>query len=180
MTNRKMIYEADEMFPNRWSPRKFADKKVDKEDLLKMVEAARWAPSSFNAQPYYFYCGFSEEGRSRVFDSLVEANQKWAKDVPVLMYLVAEKLLKRNGKENKYARFDAGAAWVSLALQANKLGLVTHAMAGFIHEKAYEVTGLSPDEFDIVAAIAVAYPEEEPTETPTPRKKTTDELIQFH
>lgn len=179
MNTRKMIYEADEMFPNRWSPRKFSDKKVDKEDLLKMIEAARWAPSCYNAQPALFYCAESEGSKAKVLDSLVIPNQKWAVNASFLMYITAQKQFEFNGKDNWWSRFDAGSAWMSFAIQGRKLGIATHAMAGFDKEKAYEVTGFDKDKIEIIAALAVGYPEEPPTEFPNDRKPT-NEFVNFH
>jgi nitroreductase len=85
----------------------------------------------------------------------VPKNQRWALSAPLLMFVLARRRFKEGGRENRHAPFDAGSAWMSLALQARKMGLYAHAMAGFSAEKAYEVLGVSPDEYLIMAAIAV-------------------------
>ncbi len=181
-----MIYEADPIYKERWSPRAFSTKKVTKKDLQKMFEAARWAPSCYNAQPWRFFCATSEEARERVLATLVEKNQRWARNAPVLVYVVAKKHFEFNDKDNDWAEFDTGAAWMSFALQAMKLGISTHGMAGFDKEKAYKVSGLPQKEYDIIAAVAIGYrdgPENldedfKAIEFPNDRKPT-DDLVFF-
>jgi len=87
----------------------------------------------------------------------VEGNQGWAQNASLLIYLLCRRRFSHNNKDNRHAPFDAGAAWMSLALQARKLGLYAHAMAGFSREKAYEILGAPSDEYDVMAAIAVGY-----------------------
>jgi nitroreductase len=142
---------------HRWSPRAFADKPVADADLRSLFEAARWAASSSNEQPWRFLAGRrGDETYRRIFDSLVEFNQKWARSAPVLILSVARKTYERNGDANYHALHDTGAASAQLALQATALGLHVHSMGGFDHAKARQLFGI-PEEFDMGAAIAVGY-----------------------
>lgn len=147
--------DVDEMFLDRWSPRSFTDEPIPKEHVQSLFEAARWAPSCYNDQPWFFVYATSEEGRKRFLSTLVEGNQVWAKDAPLLVYVTARRRFRHNDKENRHAGFDAGAAWVSLAFQARRLGLYAHAMAGFRKKEAYQLLGLGEGEYDILAAVAV-------------------------
>ena len=147
--------EVDAMFTDRWSPRSFDPELLTQEQIMTMFEAARWAPSCFNEQPWLFRYAVKEEDRRRFLSALVEKNQQWAQHAPLLIFVLAKRHFSFNGKPNRHAPFDAGAAWVSLALQARRLGLYAHAMAGFSVEKACEVLGVDRDEYDVMAAIAV-------------------------
>lgn len=141
----------------RWSPRAFADKPVTKEDLRRLFEAARWAPSSYNDQPWRFIVG--QKGDStyqRIFDSLGEFNQAWAKSAPVLLLTAAHKEFNQNQKPNHHAMHDLGLATAMLMVQATHQGLYTHGMAGFDHAKARAAFGIPP-EYEIGAVIALGY-----------------------
>jgi nitroreductase len=102
----------------------------------------------------FVYATDSDE-RQKLASCLVAKNQLWAGRVPLLMFILARRNFQKTGTENRHAPFDAGAAWMALALQARKLGLYAHAMAGFNLEKAHEVLGASKDEYLVMAAIAV-------------------------
>jgi nitroreductase len=147
--------EIDSMFIDRWSPRAFDSEPLSQRQVDTLFEAARWSPSCYNEQPWLFVYATTEVDRERFLPALVEGNQSWAKRVPLLMFLLCRRTFAFNGKENRHAPFDAGAAWMSLALQARKLGLHAHAMAGFSREKTYEILQAPVDEYDIMAAIAV-------------------------
>ncbi len=149
--------EIDSMFIDRWSPRAFETTPLTDTQIASLFEAARWAPSCYNDQPWLFIYAVTEQDRARFLDALVEANQVWNRRVPLLMFLLCRRNFKHNGNENRHAPFDAGAAWMSLALQARKLGLYAHAMAGFRRQKAYEILGVPEEEYDIMAAIAVGW-----------------------
>ena len=123
--------------------------------MASLFEAARWAPSCFNEQPWLFLYATTPEHRAVFLSCLVEFNQLWARNAPVLAFVLAKKSFAKNGEPNRWAAFDAGAAWMSLALQAHKSGLFTHAMAGFDEDKAYEVLQVPRDRYDILAAIAI-------------------------
>lgn len=153
----KRIPEAavDDLFPGRWSPRSFLPDPVPPEQLESLLEAARWAPSSMNEQPWVFLTAVSETDRKRFCSLLRPGNQVWAYRAPVLMFVLARKYFRDNGRANRTALFDCGAAWMSLALQARMLGLATHAMAGIERDRAYEALGVEREQYEIIAAIAV-------------------------
>ena len=149
--------DIDSMFIDRWSPRAFESTPLTQTQIDSLFEAARWAPSCFNAQPWLFIYAASAADRARFLPALVEGNQVWVKNASLIIYLLCRRNFSHNDQDNRHAPFDAGAAWMSLALQARKLGLHAHAMAGFSREKAYEVLNAPVDQYDIMAAIAVGY-----------------------
>ena len=157
MSERQPQHPVDPMFPDRWSPRAFEERAVPREMLMILFEAARWAPSAMNEQPWRFVWADEEADLVRFRAALVEGNQIWANRVPVLIFLLARKSYLRNERPNKAAAFDTGAAWMALALQARKLGLYTHAMGGFDREKALAAVGADGEEYDVMAAIAVGW-----------------------
>ena len=149
--------EIDSMFIDRWSPRAFEPTPLTHQQIESLFEAARWSPSCFNEQPWLFIYAASAADRERFMPALVEGNQLWVKNASLLMFLLCRRNFSHSGKENRHASFDAGAAWMSLALQARKLGLYAHAMAGFSRAEAYEILHVPEQEYDIMAAIAVGY-----------------------
>ncbi len=144
----------------RWSPRAFdPDKPVSHDDLLSLLEAARWAPSCFNDQPWRFVVcdkATDETGWQHAVSILAEKNRRWAKNAPVLMLAVAMENFNHNGQANRWAMYDTGAASVSMCLQATALGLCVHQMGGFDAEKAREVFNL-PGDCKPMAMMAVGY-----------------------
>ena len=155
-----------ELIRARWSPRAFASKQVTNEDLRTVLEAARWAASSYNEQPWRFFVARKSDaaGFERLFGTLVPANQAWAAKAPVLIIMAAKRTFSHNGSANYYALHDAGQALAHLMLQAPAVGLHAHAMAGFDREKARKELGI-PDDYEIGAAMALGYlgdPEELP------------------
>ncbi|MEY3288523.1 MAG: hypothetical protein RLZZ419_765 [Pseudomonadota bacterium] len=142
----------------RWSPRAFdADKPVSHDDLLALLEAARWAPSCFNDQPWRFVVcdkATDDSGWQNALAVIVEKNRLWAKNAPVLILAVAMENFNHNGQPNRWAMYDTGAASINLCLQATALGLVVHQMGGFDAEKAREVFNL-PDDCKPMAMLAV-------------------------
>jgi len=147
--------DVDPMFIDRWSPRAFDPAPLPEPALKTLLEAARWAPSCFNEQPWLFLYAQEEKDRELFLSLLVEKNRSWACHAPLLMFLLARRQFKTTGHGNRHASFDTGAAWLSLALQARRLGLYAHAMAGFKQDKAYEALNVSRDEYEIMVAIAV-------------------------
>ena len=146
-----------EVILQRWSPRAFADKPVSKGDLRKIFEAARWAASSFNEQPWRFFVGQKGDTTyKRIFDSLVEFNQSWAGSAPVLILSAASKTFAHNGAPNNFAIHDTGAATAYLSLQATALGMHTHSMAGLDQDKARAAFDI-PDSYHIGAVTALGY-----------------------
>lgn len=148
-------WDIDSMFTDRWSPRAFASDPLSDREIQTLFEAARWAPSCFNEQPWLFVYATEPNQRAKLASCLVAKNQAWAGRAPLLMFILARRNFQKTGKENRHAPYDAGAAWMALALQARKLGLYAHAMAGFNLEKAYEALGASREEYLVMAAIAV-------------------------
>jgi nitroreductase len=148
-------YDVDGMFTDRWSPRAFSSDPLTERDVHALFEAARWAPSCYNEQPWQFVYADTPRERERLAECLVPKNRTWAIRAPLLMFLLARRRFERTGKENRHAPHDAGAAWMALALQARKLGLYAHAMAGFNPDAAYALLGVARDEVDILTAIAV-------------------------
>jgi nitroreductase len=141
----------------RWSPRAFADRDVAPADLAKVFEAARWAASSYNEQPWRFLVGERNSlTHKKIFDALIPFNQLWAVHAPVLILGVAKTKFSHNDAPNRVALYDLGAASSYLTLQAAALGLATHQMAGFDAEavrKAFEI----PENYAIGAVIALGY-----------------------
>jgi nitroreductase len=148
-----------DLIMHRWSPRAFDAKPVEKEKLRGLFEAARWASSSYNAQPWYFIVGTKDdpENYNKVLSTFVEFNQSWAKNAPVVALSVAAHKMPHDGSQNRHAFHDVGQAAANLALQATALGLQVHQMAGIIPDKAREVFGI-PENFEAVAGIALGYP----------------------
>jgi nitroreductase len=151
-------YPILELLKRRWSPRAFSDRMVEPEKLLSLFEAARWAPSSFNEQPWYFVLATREkpEEHAQLLSCLVEKNQEWARLAPVLMVSVAKLKSDRTGKPNRHAFHDLGMAVGNLLIQATALDLCVHQMAGFSEEKVTDLYHI-PGEFEPVAVIAIGY-----------------------
>lgn len=147
--------DIEPIFYERWSPRAFASKPVDKETILTVLEAARWAPSSMNEQPWYFLVGWQKDF-DLFLSCLVKENQIWAKNAACLILVLYKKNFSNTGKENPTAAFDAGLAVMSLILQAHKLGLATHPMAGFQKEKTIELLKV-PKDYEPICFIALGY-----------------------
>jgi nitroreductase len=146
---------------SRWSPAIYSPQTVEPEKLLSVLEAARWAPSSYNAQPWSFLIARKEEPEefARMLSCLVPGNVTWAQHVPVLMISVA-KLQFDNGNANRHALHDTGIATGFLMLQAASLGILAHGMAGFDPAKARELYAIPPTH-EAVAAIGLGYPGDE-------------------
>jgi nitroreductase len=144
---------------HRWSPRAFSDNNVNPEILRSLFEAARWAPSSSNMQPWAYIVGTRNEKDeyAKVLSTLVEFNQGWAKNAPVLALSVAQTRNPKDGAPNKWAFHDVGSASAQLTFEANSHGLLVHQMAGLDANKAREVFTIPPD-WEAVAALAIGYP----------------------
>jgi nitroreductase len=153
-----VAHPVHDLVRRRWSPRAFSSRAVERETLLSVLEAARWAPSSFNAQPWSFLVATQEDpaGFERMLNCLVPQNQAWAKAAPVLMIAVAKTHFEHNGKPNRHALYDTGQAVAFLTLQATALDLYVHQMAGFSAGQAREAYAI-PAGAEPVAAIALGY-----------------------
>ena len=151
----------------RWSPRAFSSKPVEREKLLSVLEAARWAASSYNEQPWRFIVATKNDpgkGGSTEFKQVLtcfrEGNSSWAGAAPVIMLVLAKKTFSGGSKPgsnaNKHALYDTGAAVAQLSLQATALGLRVHQMAGILPDKARETFNI-PEDFEVVAGLALGY-----------------------
>lgn len=148
-----------DLISHRWSPRAFESRPVAPEKLRSLFEAARWASSSYNAQPWYFIVATKDdhEDYKKVLDSFVEFNQGWAKNAPVVALSVAAHKMPHDGSPNRHAFHDVGQAAANLALQATAFGLQVHQMAGILPEKARQIFSI-PADFEPVAGFAIGYP----------------------
>lgn len=148
-----------QILSERWSPRAFDSRPVEPEQLRSLFEAARWAASSYNAQPWYFIVATNDDTGNyhRVLESFHEFNQGWAKNAPVVGMSVARLNFEHNGQLNRHALHDVGQATANLAAQAAAHGLQVHQMAGILPEKARELFGIPPG-YEAVAGFALGYP----------------------
>ena len=152
-------YAIDPMFIERWSPRAFTGEPIAETELLTLIEAARWAPSSYNSQPWRFlYARCGTPAFAKFLDLLVPFNQSWAKTASALIFVVSNSMMRTAGSDqdvpSRTHSFDAGAAWMSLALQAFRSGWHTHGMAGFDADRAFAELNV-PEGYRVEAAIAV-------------------------
>ena len=152
--------EVDQLFLERWSRRALSDRPLTAQQISTLFEAARWAPSANNLQPWLFVYANLPEDLAKARTLLKETNQRWASRAPLLVFVFARKRRPETGAPLRTAAFDTGAAWQSLALQAHKLGLSTRAMGGIHHELSYEALGVPAEDFESMAGIAIGYPGE--------------------
>lgn len=152
--------QIQETIAERWSGRAYdATKKVSREQILALLEAARWAPSCYGDQPWRFlvWDKSSDEGAwNKALECLAPFNQSWAKNAPVLMLACANAVFAHNGEANRWAQYDTGAAAENLCLQAEHLGLMTHQMGGFNADLAREKFNI-PAEVTPMAMLAIGY-----------------------
>lgn len=149
-------YVIHELIKERWSPRMFASDPVSNEDLQSLFEAARWAPSSNNLQPWRFmYFKKGTEAYDQAFHCLSDFNQRWVKHAPVLIF-TAYKENMENGKENFHALHDLGLAMGNLTLQAQAMGIAVHQMAGLNWKKAQEVFEVE-EGYHVSTAVAIGF-----------------------
>ena len=143
----------------RWSPRAFDDRSVTCAALRSVLEAARWAPSAMNEQPWRFAVARREDGPAyeALLSCLNEANRRWAARAPVLMVVFAKRTYTKTGRPNAHAWHDVGGAVAGMAIQASALGLQLHQMGGILPERIAEVVG-APDDFEPVEGVALGYP----------------------
>lgn len=153
---RRFNHEILGEIKDRWSPKAFSGKPVAWETVLAVLEAARYAPSCFNEQPWEFFVAIEEEELETVRETLYEKNRLWADKAPVLLVATAGPSFEKSGKNNRWAAFDTGTAWGFLALEAVRRGLVTHAMGGFSQKKLREALELPEDRL-ILAVIALGH-----------------------
>ena len=183
---RKARYPIDKLFLDRWSPRAMSGESIAEEELLLLFEAARWAPSSYNNQPWrMLYARRDTEHWSLFFDLLVEFNKTWAKNAAALIVFISKTTFDHNGEPAVTHSFDTGAAWENLALQASLKNLVVHGMQGFDYEKAKTALKI-PDDFRVEAMVVIGKPgkkEDLPQglqerETPNDRRSLSEVAIE--
>jgi nitroreductase len=183
-------HPVHDLIVKRWSPRAFSEKPVAPEVLRSLFEAARWAASSFNDQPWSYIVATHDdkENFAKMVGVLMDMNAAWAKNAPVLAISVARKAFKHNGARNPVALHDVGAANAQLTMEATSRGLLVHQMAGFHHDKAREAFGI-PEGWEPVSAIAIGYPGDpetlpeqlrKPELAPRTRKPLTEFVMAGH
>jgi nitroreductase len=152
-------FPVHDLIAERWSPRAFSDKPVAPDVLQSLFEAARWAPSSSNEQPWAYIVATKDDAEnfSKLVSVLVPANVTWAQHAPVLALAVAELAFAKSGTPNRNAQHDVGAATAWLTVEATSRGLFVHQMAGYDHDKARQVFRI-PAGWEPIAAIAIGYP----------------------
>lgn len=154
-SSRKSTFPINPLILNRWSPRAMTGEDLDNEEIMSLFEAARWAPSSYNNQPWRFiYAKRNTEHWERMFSLLAEGNKSWAKNSALLVVVISRKNFEFNEKPARTHQFDAGSAWENLALEAFSRGLVAHGMQGFNYDKA-RIDLIIPDDFEVMAMIAI-------------------------
>ncbi len=182
MSARQVDHPILDLFHMRWSPRSMTGEPVERNDLMALFEAARWAPSAFNNQPWRFFFAMRDTDHWPIlFGLLGESNKVWCAQAGVLVLLASKTTFDHNGEKARLYAFDAGAAWENFALEATHRGLVTHPMQGFDHIAAKSALNL-PEELDPMIMIAVghqgpaeALPESlQAREKPSPRRPSKD------
>ena len=159
VNSRTAAYDIDPLFLERWSPRAFDGRPLSETEIMTLFEAARWAPSSYNSQPWRFvYARRDTPAWTTFLDLLVPFNRSWAERAGLLIIAVSNSLMLPPGKDKPVPShshsYDAGAAWACLALQATRMGLQAHGMVGFDMERAFAELSL-PQGYRVEAAIAV-------------------------
>lgn len=153
----KNRYPILDLLKTRWSPRAFADKEVEKEKLQAVFEAARWAPSSFNQQPWRFIVGRKgDKTYDKIVDALAEFNQIWAPTAPVLVATIGRKINNNSEKDNLVYQYDAGQAVAHLTVEATNQGLYVHQMGGFDPKKVINHFDV-PIQYKPLTVIAIGY-----------------------
>jgi nitroreductase len=179
-------HPVDKIFLDRWSPRAMTGEPIAQEELLTLFEAARWAPSSYNYQPWRFlYAGRESEHWQTFFDLMVEFNQSLAKNAAVLVIFISRTHFDFNGDRAPTHSFDTGAAWENLALQGGLNGLVVHGMQGFDYERARAALNI-PEGFQVEAMCAIGKPADPATlsedlrakEAPSGRRKLEETICE--
>lgn len=168
------------LIKSRFSGRSYdSSRPVTQEQLRALVEAAHIAPSCYNEQPWSFIiCDRNQDPKAydKTFSTLMEANQKWAQEAPVLIISVAGSKFSRNGKPNRWGQFDTGAAAISMALEAVELGLMAHQMGGFDEKKISELFSI-PEEFTPMSVMAIGYPAEDIVQSEKERKPVSQSFF---
>jgi nitroreductase len=154
----KTDHEIHTLLKERWSPLAFEPREMPDATLRSLLEAARWAPSCFNDQPWFFLVAQRQrpDEFEKMLSCLVEANQAWAKNASVLMITAVRTTFERNGKPNRFASHDLGLAVGGMLVQATSMGLIVHQMGGFDPQRSRELYSI-PEGYDPQTAIALGY-----------------------
>ncbi|MEQ9297433.1 MAG: nitroreductase family protein [Cyclobacteriaceae bacterium] len=160
ITNKPQAQTDHDIHPlitKRWSPRAFAEQPISTDTLNRLFEAARWAASSYNEQPWRFvYAHKGSEAYDKLMSSINPFNQAWAKSAPLLILGIVKNGFSHNSSENRHAMYDLGAAVANMSLQGTEEGIYFHQMAGFDPDQARQSFGI-PEEYTPVVAIAAGY-----------------------
>jgi nitroreductase len=169
---------VNELIATRWSPREFLDRPVEPEKLRSLFEAARWAASCFNEQPWRFVVATKDDPEefARVLSLLMEKNQQWAKTAWVIGFSAGKKTFTQNGAPDRFGLHDTGAASANLAIEAVEVGVRAHFMGGFDAARARADFHV-PDDFEIGAAFAIGYIDETKTLPPQRNRKALEEIV---
>lgn len=158
MVKRRAQYPIDDIFINRWSPRALSESLMTDEELMSLFEAARWAPSSYNNQPWRFvYAKRKSKFWDRFFNLLVPFNKQWAERASFLVVVISRNTFEYNNKPSRTHSLDTGAAWQNLALEASIRGLVAHGLEGFDYDRARTELAI-PDNYTVEMMIAIGKP----------------------
>src|SRR5690625_2441647 len=154
INRRQMEYNIDPMYVRRWSPRSFLTKPVEREKLNAIFEAARWAPSAANLQPWRFVVVEKKEDKEKFLSFVNETNVEWCQHAPILAAIISKTIRNEEGAPNTTHAFDTGTAWGYLTVEAARQGLITHGMGGFDCKKAKEILQI-PEEYDVKAITTI-------------------------
>ena len=158
LDHRKADHSINDIFLKRWSPRAMSGESIPHSELLRLLEAARWAPSTYNEQEWRFlYAARGSQHWPTFFELLMKPNQAWCDKAGVLLVVLSHTVFSKNGKPNPVHTFDAGAAFQNFCLQGAEMALVVHGMAGFDRDAA-RTKLLVPDAYAVEAMIAVGRP----------------------
>ncbi|MHC4542976.1 MAG: nitroreductase family protein [Planctomycetota bacterium] len=175
-SKRENTYEVLDEVVYRWSPRSMNGQGLSEKDLMSLFEAARWAPSAFNNQPWRFYYAVKDSEKFRdLLRLLVEKNRQWCLNAACLMIVVSKKTYDHNGRAMRSHVYDSGAAWMALAIEGIRRGYVVHGMAGFDHEAASEYLDLG-DDYHVNFMAAVGNPAPEVTHEAISQRKALKEI----
>ncbi|MBI3508482.1 MAG: nitroreductase family protein [Chlamydiia bacterium] len=187
-SHRKSDYPIQPLILNRWSPRAMSGEGLSDAEIFSLFEAARWAPSSYNAQPWRFlYAKKDTPHWKTFFDLLGEFNQSWCDKAALLGVSLARKTFEKNNKPSPTHAYDAGAAWENICLEGTSRGFVVHGMEGFDYQKARSSLKI-PLEYEILAMFAIGKkapkeslsPDLQKREVPSERKKVAEFAFEGH
>jgi nitroreductase len=176
-----MMQEIEE----RWSPRAFDGRDIMEAELMGLLEAASFAPSCMNEQPWRFVVARTRAEKDRFLTILTPKNQSWAAQASAYLLILSTKTFARGGTENRWHQFDAGTAWGMLSVEAQHRGMITHAMGGFDVKKARELYSI-PEEFSVIACVAIGWYGDKASlsedlqlrEEPSPRKSVAELIFE--